>query len=157
MPREVTTTTTTTPQKGLDRSNVVSPLADPVLSNQKKRNDLDRKTPTMPQGKLDFSGKTDVKLVSTNSFQEGSGKNTTAPNVVRSNYVGAVQPSEPEWVKKYEKIGEQVVVGEGLAPSASMQVRGSSTIVAGGNKVTPADKKPKKKSLKERVMGKPGP
>lgn len=40
--------------------------------------------------------RTDVKLVSNDEFQEESGRNHTAPAVVRSNFVGSITPSIPE-------------------------------------------------------------
>jgi hypothetical protein len=141
MPLEVTTT----PSKAHGSSmSAISPLHDPLLSNTKKRHSLEKGAQTTPEsGKLDVQElkKRDVKLVSTDKFQEESGKNTE-PGVVRSQYMGSITPSTPEWKRKYAKIGaknlnEGVVEGTGHALSETMQVRGSSTIVAGGNKITP--------------------
>ena len=87
--------------------------------------------------------KMSVKTVTKEEVKEESGKNTTLPTVVRSNYIGSISPSTPEWKLKFEKIGaktedEVILTAQGQAPSSTMQVRGASTIVAGGTKISPS-------------------
>jgi hypothetical protein len=49
-----------------------------------------------------------VKLVSSDSFQEESGRNSKPPAVVRHNMVREiVTPKTPEWKKKHRKIGQK--------------------------------------------------
>ncbi|KAL3918347.1 MAG: hypothetical protein SGILL_004282 [Bacillariaceae sp.] len=58
-------------------------------------------TPPMPEPEA-----TKVKLVSSDSFQEESGRNSKPPAVVRQRMVGQiVTPKTPEWKKKHRKIG----------------------------------------------------
>eukprot|EP00339_Tiarina_fusa_P001149 CAMPEP_0117044104 /NCGR_PEP_ID=MMETSP0472-20121206/30595_1 /TAXON_ID=693140 ORGANISM="Tiarina fusus, Strain LIS" /NCGR_SAMPLE_ID=MMETSP0472 /ASSEMBLY_ACC=CAM_ASM_000603 /LENGTH=562 /DNA_ID=CAMNT_0004755761 /DNA_START=226 /DNA_END=1911 /DNA_ORIENTATION=+ len=106
----------------------VSPLEDPVLSNKKKRDEIEK-----------------------SYAQEGSGKNTHAPEVVRSNFVGSITPSTPEWREKYSKIGmknqaETVITAEGHAKSETMQVEvARQSLQAGKKNVAKSPMKPNAK------------
>lgn len=142
VPLEVMTSHLHTPRKGTSGHAVVSPLADPVLSNKKKRESFDRQAQSgdqesIPRKVEEVSDapsspipppKLKTKLSAADE-KEDIGKNTMSPTVVRSNYVGTITPSSPEWRKKFRQIGvkntgEKVLTAEGVVHAEQMQLRG---------------------------------